>query len=799
MLDNPQDQPHPNTNNSNIVTPNLTSPQIVDESQKNNSNENNNQSNMINSTSDLFKNLMQSSRLSNLISENNPENEASNENNKDSKEDNKEINNNKEQSSNVKDNNKNNNNEDNYILLEDSDEENEEKDNNDEQNDNINGNYEKNVNNFLNLKRKNPNSNDKSDKEGLNSQENQNSNIQSPNNNNEKSQINNNDKKIDEEGSNSKEIERKLYYIRNISSNRKYKLKVKDKLNLQVFIGNLKKNELLPNFVFASDKYYYVPHKCRQVTQNYKGYIISFPGLKKSLYNKIIKKDLEHMCTYYFKKPRRKQTSLDIQVKDEKTLNDGVFLNDGIVNFYLKIIEDEYTCGEGCSNNVLVMKSFFYNLIANQQNMNLSNEFSYPDSCSYTVTKINVFNYKTLIIPTCENYHWSLIIVNDIDKMKNIFSEKNLNAFHNEENYIPNQPEEIDNSTNDYPEIFYLDSFYDISQRRMLIILKYLFYEYQKIYSIDVNMNNFLVKNYFKIECYNPDVPKQNNTYDCGIYLLMYAEFFLYNPTYFLQLVSKKYKINKNNDDVKEKNMENDNKNIINNDIINNNKNNPNENNGEINNEANKIINDNIDKIPKDFNNKNINILINNFQPNDMNSNYNKEIRELNNDNNHNNENKNGKDINENKENVDMVNENNNNNKSEFDLDKIDIQIENYKDKENNQENNEDNNDILNALEQEGKFNDYAADNAYYDINNLLSNDLNKIDIEQDEKTIRNWFSDELINAQRTKIKNLIIELSKIDKKKELKEIMNEQNSLIKKYMEKQKEEFDAYFSKLKD
>ena len=79
----------------------------------------------------------------------------------------------------------------------------------------------------------------------------------------------------------------------------------------------------------------------------------------------------------------------------------------------------------------------------------------------------------------------------------------------------------------DYPEIFYLDSFYDISQRRMLIILKYLFYEYQKIYNIDVNMHNFLVKNYYKIECYNPDVPKQNNTYDCGIFLLMYAELFL--------------------------------------------------------------------------------------------------------------------------------------------------------------------------------------------------------------------------------------------------------------------------------
>ena len=144
-------------------------------------------------------------------------------------------------------------------------------------------------------------------------------------------------------------------------------------------------------------------------------------------------------------------------------------------------------------------------------------------SCSYVKTKINVFSYKTVIIPTCENYHWSLIIVNDIDKMKNIFSESSLKAFREQQNFtglgIGEPVKEEENE--DYPEIFYLDSFYDISQRRMLIILKYLFYEYQKIYNIDVNMHNYLLKNYYKIECYNPDVPKQNNTYDCGIFLLI--------------------------------------------------------------------------------------------------------------------------------------------------------------------------------------------------------------------------------------------------------------------------------------
>ena len=31
------------------------------------------------------------------------------------------------------------------------------------------------------------------------------------------------------------------------------------------------------------------------------------------------------MCTYYFKPKKGRQNSLDIKVKDEKTLNDGVF------------------------------------------------------------------------------------------------------------------------------------------------------------------------------------------------------------------------------------------------------------------------------------------------------------------------------------------------------------------------------------------------------------------------------------------------------------------------------------------
>ena len=536
-------------------------------------------------------------------------------------------------------------------------------------------------------------------------------------------------------------------------------------------------NEFLPNFVFASEKYYYFPHKCRQVAQNYKGYIISFPGLRNLLYNKIIKKDLQHLCTYYFKKPLRRQTSVDIQVKDEKTLNDGVFLNDGIVNFYLKIVEDEYTSEEGKSNNALILRSFFYNFISNQQNYNLPNDFIIPDSCSYVKTKINVFDYKSLIIPTCENYHWSLIIVNDIDKMKNIFSEENLKAFHDSEKFmemgVPEQVKKQDSM--DYPEIFYLDSFYDISQRRMLNILKFLFYEYQKIYSIDVNMNNFLMKNYYKIECYNPDVPKQKNTYDCGIFLLMYAEIFLYNPSYFLQLVSKKYKIEENKDMVgvdnsSQVNINNvTNKNVVNNNIIKNNENIDSTMNNMINknNSGNNINNTNKDdntikEKENSMNNQNITI-----QPN----NNKKEEAFI--------------ETNVNGINTNNINSNNMN-KEEYDIDKIDIEVEDTKTKEN--------------IEQGKKINDQSLNNNSINCErNLISNDLNNNELDQEEKPISNWFSYELVNAQRTKIKNLINELSKIDRKKELKEKVDEQNSIIKKYMEKQKEQFDEYFAKLRE
>ena len=645
----------------------------------------------------------------------------------------------------------------------------------------------------LNINNINNNLNDKNNINNIN-------NIQS---------INNGSNRTINESANAQCENKKLFYRRKLKGTKR-KYKGKEKVNVQFFISEYKSNELFPTFIFDNKQFFYTPRNYRQKTQNSKGYYISFPNLIKLYGEKLIEKDLETMCTYYFRQKRGKQSRLDIKVKDEKTLNDGVFLNDGIVNFYLKIIEDEYTFGEGKTNQILIQKSFFYNSLAFQNSDLSNNDFCYPESCSFIKTKINVFSFKTLIIPICEHYHWSLIIVNDIDKMKNIFSEENLKDYKNE---ILNNNINLKEDEYDYPEIFYLDSLYHINDRRTLIILKFLFYEYQKIYSIKCNMELFFLNNYNKIERCNPNVPKQNNNYDCGIFILMYAELFLYNPDYFLKYASKKLKKIKENELDKSVNTNNkttnDNKNnkisnisnnyIINNNIINNINIAPNTNNNILDGLIN--IHNNNDNIvynvgsSNNISNENINsdnIIRNNMNYLNMNGNQMA-------DNNNQIKNEDMIKLNNNKENMKNINQDNINsnfsdmgNKTELSQDNMDIEIEftnnNIRDNEN-----------LNLEEYNNQDKEINNEEKYNEQNENQEMPLNE-EIKPEEESLKNWFSLDLINNQRNKIKNLIKKLSdmekEIDNKNNIERIIKEQDIIIKKYMEQQKKEFDEYFLK---
>ena len=349
---------------------------------------------------------------------------------------------------------------------------------------------------------------------------------------------------------------KKLYYTRMLSSDKKYKYKYSNqKLRLTFVLGEFE--DILPSYIFGNKHFSFSPHCCYQLANKNKGYIISFENLIRRFKNKVIAYDSKILYTYIFKQKRGKQKGIDIKMKDFKTLNSGGLINDGIINFYFKLIEEEsitmnknyinnskYNYNKNIKNkiNVLALKSFFYNMLSNNQNEELSNNFTYPESCSYAVTKINIFKFKTLLVPICEKNHWSLIIVNNINTMHNIFDFVIRTRYKTDYIYEDLDSCDSNSSTEIYPEIYYLDSYYCNDPRRINIILKYLFYEFQKVYLLkykidypQFNLTNFIFTNYKKIQCYTPDVPKQDNKFDCGIFILLYTELFLYDPDFFLK------------------------------------------------------------------------------------------------------------------------------------------------------------------------------------------------------------------------------------------------------------------------
>ena len=373
-------------------------------------------------------------------------------------------------------------------------------------------------------------------------------------NNNYNNQIRNksNENNINDERYSTK----KLYYTRMLSSDKKYKYKYSSqKLRLTFVLGEFE--DILPSYIFGNKHFSFSPHCCYQLANKNKGYVISFENLINRFKNKVIAYDSKILYTYIFKQKRGKQKGIDIKMKDFKTLNSGGRINDGIINFYFKLIEEEsitmnknyinntkYNYNKNIKNkiNVLALKSFFYNMLSNNQNEELSNNFTYPESCSYAITKINIFKFKTLLVPICEKNHWSLIIVNNINTMHNIFDFVIRTRYKIDYVYEDLDSCDSNSSTEIYPEIYYLDSYFCNDPRRINIILKYLFYEFQKVYLLkykidypQFNLTNFIFTNYKKIQCYTPDVPKQDNKFDCGIFILLYTELFLYDPDFFLK------------------------------------------------------------------------------------------------------------------------------------------------------------------------------------------------------------------------------------------------------------------------
>ena len=123
------------------------------------------------------------------------------------------------------------------------------------------------------------------------------------------------------------------------------------------------------------------------------------------------------VCNYNY--PKDTARSIPITIKDYKSLEDGTYLNDIIVDFYLLFLKNNL---RDQSENVHIFSSMFFKKLREPRRVVSDvNAFENDPSLSAAEKRfirvqrwtksVNLFEKKLLVFPCCENQHWFAILV----------------------------------------------------------------------------------------------------------------------------------------------------------------------------------------------------------------------------------------------------------------------------------------------------------------------------------------------------------------------------------------------------
>jgi hypothetical protein len=193
--------------------------------------------------------------------------------------------------------------------------------------------------------------------------------------------------------------------------------------------------------------------------------------------------DVKYILVY----PENEKGSVSITPQDFNRLEPGEYLNDVLIDFFIKYIQRELI-PEDTRNNFHCFSSYFYSSLTS------------PSIRKWT-RNINLFEKKFILVPINEHFHWKLAII------------------HNPGN-------EDTEPSHDRSCIILFDSLGMETPYSPIIeaLRKYLTDEWF------AQFGTRRVFNQFNTVGYVPDVPLQTNAIDCGVYLLKFAQRFCMDP-----------------------------------------------------------------------------------------------------------------------------------------------------------------------------------------------------------------------------------------------------------------------------
>ncbi|KAK9321721.1 hypothetical protein V1517DRAFT_261807, partial [Lipomyces orientalis] len=198
---------------------------------------------------------------------------------------------------------------------------------------------------------------------------------------------------------------------------------------------------------------------------------------------------------------------------DFSRLDDGEFLNDTIIDFYLKYIQDRLQRAHPeIASSTYIFNTFFYKRLTQRIN-GVKGAF---DNVKKWTAKVDLFSMKYVIIPIHERAHWYLAVIVNLCELGKAKSASGAESG-------------LSRLTCSRPVIFIFDSLKLRHNTVFRPLRDYLVAEAEDKRGIKIERDHIKSKYGY--------APAQPNYCDCGVYVAHYVEAFLSKPEAFLPLL----------------------------------------------------------------------------------------------------------------------------------------------------------------------------------------------------------------------------------------------------------------------